>query len=331
MRRRSNVLGIVLLAASVYIVMPLSDAIVIGAVTAYGLRVLVRRMSRFMDREVAEFSLLSGLFLAVTTGVYLVVSNVSTVVVEVIRLSQLLITNVNAVLAPYDLPMVSQYISQSISALSGYMRQALFSVAASLPWVVLQLVTYFLVVYYLYREGDRINERVVAIIERLPKEEAEMLLDVKKSMTNLIRNVFVVYGTMAIIMGFIGGAGYYLIGQFVMGHPIPFYWVWGLLIGLAAFLEGIGSFIFTGPLMVFYFVQNQPWMVFWLVVFQMTFLGVLPAMLLPYIGSTQLDESFFVMILGLVAGPIVFGVKGLVLGPLFIITLKDLVVARYES
>ncbi len=331
MVRRLDALGFVLLAASIYLLMPLSDAIVMGAITAYGLRVLVERLSTVIDRQIVEYALLGGLVLVTTTGMYLLVTNVSAVTVELIRLTQSMISSIQAFLEPYNIPMVSEYLSQSLSAISGFIRSVLFEIAASLPSVVLELLTFFLVVYYLYRRGDELAASLDDMIGRLPDEEAESLRKVRESITSLVRNVFVVYGSFGSIMATVGAVGYYVIGLFVMGEPVPFFWAWGILIGIAAFLEGVGSFVFTGPLMIYYFAVGEVWMTFWLLMFQATFLGILPAVMLPYIGSSRLQESFFTMMLGLIAGPMVFGLKGIVLGPVFIITLKDLVLARFDA
>lgn len=331
MVRRLDAFGFVLLAASIYLLMPLSDPIVLGVVTAYGLRVLVERLSSVLDRQVVEYALMTGLVVVTTFGLYFLVTNVSSVAVEFIRLTQTIISSLQAVLEPYNIPMVSEYLSQSLSALSGFIRSWLFGVVASLPWVLLELLTYFFVVYYVYRNGDRIAASLEEVVGRLPDEEAESLRQVKESVTKLIRNVFVVYGSFALIMAFIGGTGYYLIGVLVTGQPIPFFWAWAIIIGITAFLEGVGSIVFTGPLIIYYFAVGQVWLAFWLSVFQATFLALLPAVMLPYIGSNRLQESFFTMMIGLIAGPMVFGLKGIIVGPVFIITLKKLVLSWFDT
>ncbi|MDY6777260.1 MAG: AI-2E family transporter, partial [Candidatus Nanohaloarchaea archaeon] len=177
---------------------------------------------------------------------------------------------------------------------------------------------------------EKANRALDSFIDSLPDESAEVVYDVKRSVVKLLRDVFVVYGTYGLIIGTAGAIGFYLIGLVVSGKPVPFFWAWGILIGLSAFIEGMAAIMFTAPLIAFYIVSGQVILGLSLLVFQMVFLGILPeTFLLPYLGTRRLEESYLTIILGFLSGPLVFGLKGIVIGPVFVITLKNLLVSRF--
>ncbi|MDY6778164.1 MAG: hypothetical protein SVU32_05835, partial [Candidatus Nanohaloarchaea archaeon] len=123
---RRTLVGAGLLVLSGIVLWPLADAIIIGVVTAYGLRFLIERMEQFVDRRVAEVLVLSGFFVIVSGGLYLLVSNAGTVALELLKLSRSLSEGVKVVLEPYNLPYLSDFVLSGIKSMSTYVRAMIF-------------------------------------------------------------------------------------------------------------------------------------------------------------------------------------------------------------
>lgn len=330
MLRRNEWLGIGLLALSIYVVFPLADAVILGIVTAYALRIIVNKLSKLFGEVLSETLVLGGFFAIVTISAYFLVTNAGFLAVKVVDVSQSIAASVGGVIQQYNIEAGIGELSQSIGAVGAFFQSQILSMVASVPEVVLQLAVYFFVVYVFYQRGDIINAEVNAVVSKMPTEDAETVLEVKDSVATIIRDFFVVYGLFGIIMATIGTIAFYIIGLVELGQPIPFYWFWGLLIGLSAFLEGLSSLVFTVPLTLYYFSIGQFWLAVWLGVFQLIFLIILPGTLIfPYLGASRLQTDFLTMMLAFIAGPIVFGLKGIVLGPLILITTERLIVQRY--
>jgi predicted PurR-regulated permease PerM len=316
-----------LIAVSLYILMPLADAIIMGLVTAYVLRILVDIVADILKRRVSEAVILSFFIALIAGGIYLAVSNVGNIGMEVVRLSQSTSSSIQTFLAPYDVPVLTEAVMNAITFVGEYLQAQLLEGVKKIPHLFLQFFTYFIVTLYAYKDAERIESSFRQLLGEMPERSAAVLEKVVYSITKLIRDVFVVYGLYGVILGVMGGFGFYVIGILVRGEPVAFAWAWGIVIGFAAFVEGLSTVLFTAPLFLYYVIVGQVWLAIWLSLYEMIVLFIVPEIfLLPYLGARRIEESFIVILLGFLAGPFVFGVKGLILGPVFIITLRKLLV-----
>lgn len=321
---QEDVLAIVLLVLSAYVLLPFSDALIIGFLSAYGIRFLVDLFGRFIGDRPAEVLVLA-MFVGIVAGSALfVVSNGSAIISQVVFLSSDLTTRLTTLAEIVGLPQLAPYISTATGYLGGAAESTLASAISSLPGVLLGAFVYLLSVVVVYRHTDIIEQQFYAILDRLPAEEGESIVHVVRSIKETLGSIFVVYGTFSVVQGLIAAVAYYIIGYFTLGHPIPFFWAWGIWIGVAAFLQGVGSVMLTGPLMAYYLLTGAFWTGFWLAVYEVTMLVIVPQLALPYLGARSLNESFFVLLLGFIAGPLVFGIKGLILGPVLLITFRKM-------
>lgn len=329
MLRRNEWIGLGLVILSLYIVFPLIDSILLGIVTAYSLRIIVDRVSGLIGDFFAEKVVLGGFFGLVSIAVYFLVTNAGFIALKIVDLSQSVSSAFEGVIGQYDLLSIAGELSQLIGAIGTYLQSQILSFVTGVPEMMLQVAIYFFVVYVFYRQGDMIDARVNDVVRKMPEEDAETVLEIKESIARIIRDFFVVYGLFGLIMATIGTAAFYVIGMVELGQPIPFYWLWGILIGISAFLEGISAMVFTVPLTLYYFSIGQFWLAVWLCVFQLIFLIILPGtLILPYLGASRLKTDFLTMALAFTAGPIVFGLKGIILGPLLLITTENLIMQR---
>lgn len=329
MLRRNELFGLGLVAVSIYIILPLADAIVIGVVTAYALRIIVDAVSAWIGDALAETVVLGGFFGIVTLSVYFIVVNAGFLAVRIVSVTQSVAEAVTELSTEYEVAAVSGELSQSVGAIGTFLQSQLLSLVASVPEIILQVSVYFFVVYIVYRRGEVINAQVNSIVNKMPEEDARTVIRIKESMARIIRDFYVVYGLFGLIMATIGTVGFYVIGMAELGQPIPFYWLWGIVMGISAFLEGVSALMFTIPLTAYYFAIGQVWVAIWLGVFQLIFIIILPgAVILPYLGASRLKTDFLTMTLAFLAGPLVFGLKGIILGPLLLITTEELIMQR---
>ncbi|MCJ7450705.1 MAG: AI-2E family transporter [Candidatus Nanohaloarchaeota archaeon QJJ-9] len=329
---RRDLVGLVLVAVSIYLLMPLMDSLVLGAVTAFILASLLDRAEVYMDRRVAEVVFMVVFVSAVSGGLYHVVSNAGMVSSQVSELSAVVTGNFESFIGSYDVPISSVFVTRIVSGFRSYVNSSIISMASGVPVLVFELLVYFATTFYLYREREKVGSSVDRMIDYLPEGEAEKVRFMRDDIVDLVRNIFATYGIFGVVMGVIGGVGLYLVGLVVRGEPIAFAWAWGVFIGLTAFVEGIGSIVLLGPLMLYYFVAGEVWMAVGVFVFWVAFLKVLPeSFVLPYIGKSRMEASYISVFLGFTAGVLVFGVSGIVLGPVFIIGVKRIVLSYFEE
>ncbi|MFB6114757.1 MAG: AI-2E family transporter [Candidatus Nanohalobium sp.] len=106
---------------------------------------------------------------------------------------------------------------------------------------------------------------------------------------------------------------------------MPLIPLWSILIALAALLPLIAGFMVYGPVSLYYMlVASQPIKGGLILIYGIIFLQIMPEIFLrPYVGSKSLDEHPLIIFLGFIAGPLVLGLKGLILGPLILILTKE--------
>lgn len=321
-----------LIAVSGYILWPFADAILFGFVTAYGIDFLMGKLERFLDSKVKEWAVLGGLFIIIGLGIYVFVSNAGFMLSELVNVSRRLLNQLGPWINSYTGLNVSGFISGYIGSLQTYVSSRAFSFASKIPLMLLQIFVYFLVTYFVYRDKDLIERDAKRVVDKLPDEESEIVESIVDSIGNLLKNIFAVYGILGALMGAVSAIGYYFLGIIFLGYPLPFFWLWAFLTALAAFLRGVASGVFLGPIIAYYFVIGEFWFAFSLGAFSIIFLWIIPeTFLLPYLGAKRIKESYIIMILGFLAGPLVFGFKGIILGPIIIITLKNMVVDYFYS
>ncbi len=321
-----------LIAVSSYILWPFADAIIFGFVTAYGIDFLMGKMEHFVDNKFLEWAILGVFFSIIALGIYLFVSNVGFMISELVNGLRTILIHIGPVINSYTGWDVSTFISSYIGSVQSYISSRAFSFASRIPLLLLETFVYFVVVFFVYRDKEIIERDAIRVVKKLPEEESRIVESIVKSVGNLIKNIFAVYGILALLLGAVSAIGYYFLGVIFLGYPLPFFWLWAALTAVAAFLRGVASGIFLGPIIAYYFVIGEFGFASSLGVFSLIFLWIIPeTFLLPYLGAKKIKESYIVMILGFLAGPLVFGFKGIILGPVFIITLKNMVMDYFYS
>ncbi len=320
-----------LAAISIYLITPFFDAIFFGVITAYALKVLINRLGEKFNKKIVAVLLSLSIVLIVFGGLYFVVTRASLVTLEIINLSERATDALESFLATYELEALSQYVSDGVTMVENNIRSTVFDIVSNAHILVINALIYFLVVFFVYRDGEKAYEVFLTLVERMDKEDEKFLKEIIEFVEQLLKDVFVVYGTYSLITMAIAATGFYVIGLIFLGHPLPFFWFFAIGAGVAAFFRGFTSAVFLIPIIFYYFVMGETWFAFWLTMFGIFFLAVIPeAFILPYLGASKIDESYLVFLIGFMSGVLVFGVKGLIIGPVLLITFKYLLMEQLE-
>ncbi len=319
------VLGVLALV-SIYILTPFFDAIFFGLITAYALKILVNRLGKRINKKFVGLILSIVIVVTVFGGIYFIVTRASLVTLEIITLSERASEAIEAFLITYELEALSEYVNQVFIYLEDNMRNLIFRVVSQVHLIFFNALIFFIVLFFSYRDGEKAYDIFMSILEEANKEDRKFVTEIIDYVEQLIKDVFVIYGTYSIITMIIAAIGFYFIGMIFLGHPLPFFWLWAIGAGLAAFFRGFTSAVFLIPIIFYYFVMGESWFAFWLTLFGIFFLAIIPeAFILPYLGASKIDESYLIFLLGFMSGVLVFGVKGLILGPVILITFKHII------
>ena len=170
--------------------------------------------------------------------------------------------------------------------------------------VVVQMFFVVFTMYYLFRDGDRIFG-VIRDALPLEKEQAENILERTRDVVGAS-----VYGlfSIAIIQGTLGGLAFWILG-------LPSAIVWGVAMIFLSMIPMLGAFLVWVPAAIYLFATGHYLKGIFLVLWGTLVIGMIDNFLRPKLvgGRTKLHELLiFFAVLG---GLQVFGVLGIVLGP----------------
>ncbi len=195
------------------------------------------------------------------------------------------------------------------------LMNSLADVILNLPTIILELIVIFFVFFYTLRDREEIIKYIKSILP-FSSEIEERLFKTSRDVTSSIIYGMIIVGTL---QGIITGIGFFIFG---VSNP--------LLLSLFAIIAGIipiiGPAIVWVPVMIYMLVAGNASAAIGIILFGL--LSHIPDYLVrPFFLSKRTKIHTAVALIGMVAGVLVFGVLGIILGPLilsYLIIVLDL-------
>jgi predicted PurR-regulated permease PerM len=191
-----------------------------------------------------------------------------------------------------------------LKQLAGPMREFAIASGRVLGIGLFQFVLAVLVLYLLYRDGDRLLAHVRSMAERIGGPFAfELLLKAERS----------VVGVMVSVIGAgLAQAMVATLGFAIAGVPQPF------LLGTLTFVLSLvpwGPVVIWAGAAVWLFRGGEPGWALFMLLYGWLGISSVDNLLKPFLISRSSHLPFALTIMGVVGGVLVFGVMGLFLGP----------------
>jgi predicted PurR-regulated permease PerM len=201
---------------------------------------------------------------------------------------------------------IGDTIRLSVTKLTNYIMNFFANILTNIPTLLLQLLVVSFTFYYFLRDGDQFVEYLQSLMP-FPKE-------IEKKIFNSTREITysVIYGQVIIgvIQGIIMG-----IGLFAFGVPNS------LLLTLFAMLAGvlpiIGPIFVWLPVAVYLLISGNTFSAVGILIIGI-FASSLEHFARPMIVSRRTELHSAVVLAGMIGGLFVFGVLGLIIGPLIL-------------
>lgn len=195
------------------------------------------------------------------------------------------------------------FIQQFRNASEGLLG-ASFSLAGNIVSGIVKAFFVIFTMYYLFRDGDKIVNRLPDAMP-LSREQSEAIILRTQQVVSAS-----VYGvvTIAALQGFLGGIAFW-----ILGIPSPV--LWAVLMAFVCMIPVAGSFLVWLPLSIYLMLKGYWTRALLLILWGALVISTLDNFLRPKLvgNQTKLHELFiFFSVLG---GISVFGLLGLVLGP----------------
>ncbi len=197
---------------------------------------------------------------------------------------------------------------QSAQGLGKIFAQYSPSVVAGTANFFFQLFIMLLLVFYLFRDGSLIFEKLLKISPVKDKYERNLAREIE----NTIQGVF--YGTFltGLIQAILATLGYW-----IAGVPSPL--LWGFLTFFVSFIPLVGTSAVLVPMVLYLLIHGSYGYALFLGVYGVVIIGSSDNLLKPLLIRSNVHQAL--LFLGIFGGLAVFGALGLLLGPILMAML----------
>ncbi len=175
------------------------------------------------------------------------------------------------------------------------------------------LMDFFLmlfVLFFLLRDHDKIISAIRHILPLSRSQEDKLLDEIEQVSKSAVMGSFLT----AIAQGVAGG-----IGMWLAGFPGLF---WGTMMGFASFIPVVGTALIWIPAVIYLFLTGDSTWAIFLLIWSVVVVGSIDNLLRPFLMQGSAGMNTLMIFFSLLGGLHLFGLMGLVYGPLiFAITM----------
>lgn len=241
--------------------------------------------------------------------------------------SSRLFERITQLFASFNIEFSGEQLNNGITELGKIVGLFLYKQASSIASNFLSFIINFffmlLVIYFLLVDGNRLIDFIIDL-SPLPKEQDEKLIQKFRDMSGAI---LIGNGLGGLIQGTFGGIVFSL-----FGFQSPF--LWGVIMGLLAFLPIIGVGVVFIPAAIYLFLKGRIAAGIFFVVFYLVLSGGVEYLFKPKLVGERVKMHTLVVFLAIMGGLNLFGILGIIYGPLIataFLTLTDIYYASYQK
>jgi predicted PurR-regulated permease PerM len=233
----------------------------------------------------------------------------------------------NLFLSKFDIELTREDLIAPFAELGKFLGKTLFDQASMIASNILKLTVSFfmllIVLFFLLVDGKKVIDYLI-YLSPLPREEDETIMIKFREMAGAI---LVVNGIAGVIQGIAGGIYFKAIGI-----SSPF--LWGVVMGILAFLPIVGIGVVMFPVAVFLFLKGEIFLGITTVIFYMVASLFTEYYFKPKLVGDRVKMHPLLVFLAIIGGLKLFGVLGIIYGPLivtFFFTLSEIYHKKYQK
>ena len=201
------------------------------------------------------------------------------------------------------------------NALSYFIDQA-SEFALNIPIILLQFFIVIFVFFFALRDGEKVINYIKSL-SPFTKDIEDKFLNQFKDVTNSVLFGQIVAG---VVQGAVAGVGYFVVG-------VPYALLLTILTMFFAIIPFVGAWTIWVPIDIYLFASGRTGAGIGLLIYGLLIVSLIDNFMRIIIVSKRTKISTAVIIVGMIGGLFVFGILGLVLGPLilsYVILIVDL-------
>lgn len=295
-------------------VFPVLNMVILGAILAYGIRPIANKIQSKL-----KYSSISILLAMVVVLIPLILLLFYIVFELSIFVSWILANNpntdVNSVMSQIssylpsyvDVNSLNSYLDSVISNVGSYLLNYSVKFVGKFANVTLDLFILVCSVFYFVRDGENCLEFIRSFV---PDDSKEFFDKTVSSVEDVLKSIFYGHFLTSVIIGIFGCIGYSLLGY-------PFGIFLGVLTGILQLIPVFGPWPIYWALF-FIDVASGNYIRAVIVLFFGFFLSTVDMYIRPALSSHYADIHPLILLIGFLAGPLVYGIVGFVVGPLIL-------------
>ena len=172
---------------------------------------------------------------------------------------------------------------------------------------VLDTVVVFFSLFFFFREGKSIRQRLSAMLPLNPDQTERLFTGISETM---IANL---YGGLAVgaAQGILTGLSFWVLG---LTAPI----LWALVTGLVSLVPVVGSALVWGPASILLFLGGHWVKALLLLIWGAAVVGQVDMVVRPYVVSARVKVHTLLVFFALLGGVEAFGIIGMLVGPVIL-------------
>jgi len=238
-----------------------------------------------------------------------------------------IIETIQQFLAGYNIKLDADHINSWLSALGKsvglFLYQQLSVIASNVLKFMVNFALMLLVIFFLLIDGTKLIDFFIEL-SPLPNEQDRKLINKFHEMASV---VIVVNGISGVVQGFLGGIVFWIVG---LNSPL----LWGTIMAILAFFPIVGIGIVLIPASFYLFLKGRIGAAIFCFVFYVTVSSVIEYFVKPKLVGNKVRIHTLLVFLSILGGMKLFGILGIIYGPLVItalLTLIDIYRSSYET
>jgi predicted PurR-regulated permease PerM len=220
---------------------------------------------------------------------------------------------------PYGEQMISWVrsnfdLSQTMRELVALITRDASELLRGSLWAALQALVTVFTLFFIFRDRDRMLRGMRSLIPLPPPETEAMFRRVDDSIHATV------YGTVVtgLLQGVSGGLLFWMLGL-----PAPV--LWGAIIFVLSVLPIVGAFIVWVPAAAILISQERYWSAIAIVAWGLAMAGPVGNFIYAYLAGGRMCMHPVPALLAFIGGLAVFGVTGMILGPMIVVLTFELI------
>jgi len=333
-------IAILILAAalSLMVVLPFLTSIVTGAILAFIFNPLFTRiLGKVKSRSIAAFITAIMILLLITIPVVLLVNNLTKETHDLYTSTKeylgdgelvngkcddpnIICRTVNRVNKALRDDNVKTYLVARLNDFIGWVTKRISNVILSLPKLVIHFLVILFTTYYLLKDGQLFLKRFEKVAPLKVHHQEKILKQFKDVIHAVVYGSFIV----ALVQGTLGAFGFWVFGI------KSFVW-WGIIMTFFALIPFVGTWVVWMPASAYLgltgYLQADTtimWMGVGLFFYGLLIISTIDNFLKPLIVAGRARVHPLLILIGILGGLFVFGLIGLIIGPLILAMMQTL-------